>query len=470
MTPLDVTPPRTLSTIQFNSDTLNTFLSSILITFVLAFFNSTLHNLITLSHHDFFHYESYLRAYIFNSSDDSLTILQWILGQNPFTDSLLVDSKWRRTSRTTKWSRLIIPLLARGIVIAASIASIAMAIPIEKQFSRCEGGEFEAVLTNPRERDTVWQTNSLCTDLGLGTTLGTTSSRLSFCAEPLAKYEKSQLALDTAEDRARNVNAVEMEYDREFAHVTTFYTSRGLQRGVQFYIEWTPTGSDKLRSLYPSFDRSMHAEIALRAISSQAGNAGCAPLNESLGGGGGVAHSVVMHVNCRFDVETAVKEAESLFRGGLVWHKTRADVARVRMLAVTSETAAVSERTTDCPYTVDMNVIAVNLVPLSVILVFAFATNMTLSALLRSHGNVDDASFHLVKEAFSLDTTLNPLEVNVEDNGGPAGDDATKLPFLHMVCDDETTAHVGYLGSARCTVVDKAGEEERVVSCCAVRT
>lgn len=458
-TPLDVTPQQTMNSVQFDNEILNSFLSSIIITFILANLNSSIHKFINISKNDHFNYEAYVRAYIFNASDDALSILRWIFRHNTLT-----EKKWPRRRSTVKWTRLFLPALARTVIFVASIGSIAMAIPSEKIFSKCEGGEYEAVLTDPVTRPAVWRTNSLCTDLGVDTSLGKTSSRLSLCARTLAKFERSLLSF--REVKKELVNAMELEYDREYARVTTFFTSKGLQRGIQFYTEWTPTGSDKLRSLYPDFNESLHTAIALRAVKSQSGNSECdlqgLPVKE-------FKHKLRWNIACPFNVTTASTEVDGLFRSGLMWRKSYNRITRVRMLTTTTQTSIVSETVTDCPYSVTTSAPAINIIPLLMFLVFAHTLNIAVRLSLKAYGDVDDASFHLIKEAFSLDATLNPIQVNKEARGGFMGEHTTKLPFLKMHCDDNSTAHVGFLQSPLCTVVGELDVEHRVVSSCAHR-
>lgn len=125
---INITPELMLGTFQFENDPSNTVASSISVALILANFNFIIHNLVSLTHRNYFNYVSYLHSYIFSSSKEPFWSLSWIRGENSY-----FPAHWPQTKKNVVYERLFYPLLARTVIFILSITSIGLTIPLDRE-------------------------------------------------------------------------------------------------------------------------------------------------------------------------------------------------------------------------------------------------------------------------------------------------------------------------------------------------
>lgn len=429
---IDITPELTLSTIQFSSETVNTIVSSILVVLILVNFNSVVHKLVSLTHRNHFNYASYLRSYIFSSSDDPSRLISWLKGENSY-----LPEHWPQTKKKVVRSRLFYPLLARTLIFVLSIGSIALTIPGNREFNNCGAGDFTPRINFGGDSgDRV--ANSICSSTDLFTARGETNSTLNFCADSL--FEMPDGITINSE------NTVVVHYDDDKAQVSTFFANDGSDiRGFAFYLEWTKSSRSKLRSrfLEDELDVESHFAWALQALNLDERSNKCA-FDETLQSKteSGNSYTASRTVNCSINPQIARTDAEYVARTGLQW--VRMDTLQSRVEVTAGEDDRDYADFGGCPYTVSVSRPIVNLVPLAVALVMVFTFNLAVGFTIADRGDINEVSYHIMKEALGLDITCNPLQESAGNERGVGGSHLPLIEFQEFNCPDGTSAHGGF--------------------------
>lgn len=434
---IDVTPERTLSTIQFDSEMLNTIVSSILVVLIVVNFNSMVHKLVSLTHRNYFNYASYLRSYIFSSSDDVSRIFSWIRGGNSY-----LPEHWPQRKKKLVLGRLFYPLLARTAIFVLSIGSIALTVPGTRRFTGCGGGDFtpRIVISTEAEGDRV--TNSVCSSIDVITTRGETNTTLDLCSYPLLDdnlmAEFSELG-----------NYVLVSYYDTTGKATIQYAKRNdggfFVRAFEFYLEWTKYNDSKFRSKFdPSqFNSEIHFRLALQALNlDDSDRCGFTSDPKERANPGGNSYDLSRVVDCEINVITAQTDAEYIVREGLQWVKMDKIQPRVRVLP--GDDAEDYSDISECPYVVSVSRPIVNLVPLTVALVMIFTFNLAVGLTVANHGDIGEVSYHIMKEALGLDITCNPLQETDSNERGVGGSQLPLIEFREFNCPDGRSAHGGF--------------------------
>lgn len=428
--PLEYAPVFTFSTIQTGDDVLDTIITSILVTFILSNLNSMIVKIISRMHSDRFNFDSYLRLYIFNASDDLTRIYSWLKGENTY-----LSERHRGTKKQKVIKRLYWPLFARAIIFTAAILSIALAVPTERDFADCAAGDYQAVFVPNVEVDDEFTRNSLCVEIELILYRGTTSTTLNFCSEEIESLDISGSSQDG------NGNWVIMKYDQRTAVVSTVFHSDGVSKGLRFYIEWG-FNKNRLRSRLTIEDNpsssltlDVHRDFVMQVIK-RSGASDCEW--SSLNGDGSEIDYVVQNsVTCGFNTEEVARIAGLAAFQSVRWRFLKERQQRLKIPVLSNASPSL---TFDCPLVVSVSRPIVNIVPLCVAVLLSFVVNRAVGVTVSEQGNVDDATYHLIREALNLDVTCNPLE---EPMGStlPA---VPLIPYKTYQCDGVHT-HGGFL-------------------------
>lgn len=452
--PLEYYPRYSFSTVQTNNEVLDTIITSLLLTFILVNFNATIHKLVTVTHRDYLNYNSYIRAYIFAASDDITQIISWIRGRNSFLPEHMegVQSNEKRILR----SRLICPLFARAIVFFAAILSIALALPSDKVFSECSGGDFETVIKqlNQDENLNGYRANSLCSLVDLKPRRGTTPTTINLCAQEIT----DELTEDPIQEQSFD-NWCSFKFDPEEGVATVLFGSSGKTRGIRFYVEWTPSKNKKLRSILQTqdqgiLDASSQRENLRRAIK----DLECDLADEDSGNTDTGTYEITCDVDA-FDVEKAADNAERVFRSALRFHRTDDIQERLDIPVDGSDPKRIKE----CPFIITVSRPIINILPLAVTVVLSFTINMAVGFTVSERGSVDDITYHVIKEALGLDVTCNPLQEPKSQRGSGAS-----LPLIKLKkfwCNDGVSAHIGFLRAPEDREVEDMEEGRQLGQC-----
>lgn len=441
---IDITPELTLSTIQFQSETLNTIVSSILVVLIVANFNSMVAKLVNLTHRNHFNYASYLRAYIFSSSDDVSRIFSWLRGENSY-----LPEHWPPTKKKVVAKRLFYPLLARTAIFVLSIGSIALTVPSSREFNNCGSGDFAPRINfDPTsESNPPRVANSVCSIIDLRTERGETNTTLDFCVErttdDFGSFEPSE-----------GFHVI-VEYEDTEAQVsTTFFQNPPGQpdqkssEGFKFSLEWSKMSGAKLRSRFlpENLNAEMHFNIVLQALNDMGDKRSvpCAYKADSstINSQNGNSYKVSREVDCDFNAGVVAKDAEYVVRSGLEWVKQNTLQSRVMVTA--GEEEENYNDFNECPYSVSVSRPIVNLIPLAVALLMAFTFNIAVGLTVANHGDIGEVSYHIMKEALGLDITCNPLQESVKNERGVGGSELPLVEFREFNCPDGSSAHGGF--------------------------
>lgn len=443
MSSINVTPDWTFSTIQFDDEIANTIVSSILVVLILVNFNSMVHKLVSLTHRNYFNYASFLRAYIFSSSDDISRILAWARGQNSY-----LPEHWPNRRKKVVLSRLFYPLLARSLVFILSIGSIALTIPANREFKDCQKGDFTPFLADLNEDslNSFRVVNSLCSFIEVYTTRGDTNTTLNFCSYELndpPDYMTPDSPLPS------DKNFVYIDYNSSTGEILTLFggdiEGTYTTRGFLFYLEWTRTPLLKLRSLFQPdhLDCSKHFDLALAAVNLPRPGCAysdieptCATVGDDL-----KSYRANRSIDCGFNPKTATTNAALIFRSALRWEVVKERQDRV---AVTPGESIRYEKDTSCPYYVTVSRPIVNLAPLLVALAMIYTLNVAVGLTISEHGDIGEVSFHIMKEALGLDVTCNPLEETPSDEHHVGGSTLPLIRFCEFSCANGVDAHGGF--------------------------
>lgn len=445
---IDYTPPFTFSTLQFDNETINLVVTSLIAVLILANIGSIISKIVYFTRETKFSYDSWLRAFIFANSDNPIRILAWI-----FRGYVYRDKKWKRNSNKLRPGRLFIPLLARMIILLFSIASVAITIPSEKRIKGCNAVDY--VLTFDQTKATLSDVpNSLCLNIPLTSNRGSVLASAAYCTCPI-----SEDSLDI------EGSGVAVFRDEKQGRLRTIVYSQGKAHGTASYVEWkrTEDEKDKKGRVYRTdvspqgskLDQASHAEIAIRAIS--ASHEGCnrgEPRSSSNRETGTYGYRVPLE--CDFDTAKESEVVSSHLKNALSWVRTDDDELQRLVLEDTVTKNGTASRV--CPIEVSVQRPIVNIAPLILVLGGIFLVNIFVSIFVSKHSNALDAGFHIIKEALGHDCTSNPLEQSIDR------EELKEVQLRKWHCNGGG-AYVGFFGRHCDRAVNKFGNDATVCSC-----
>lgn len=422
---LDVTPPFTISTTQFNNETLNVIITSLLVVLILANIGSAISKLVYFTRETSFNYESWLRAFIFANSDDPLRLIQWARKRYVYR-----DMGWTRRPQVFRKRRMVVPLLARLVVLVCSIASVAITIPNEKKLEGCTGRGYKIRLDDS-DAEYKEGPEGVCTTIPLKSSRGTVRSTASFCECTSA----GRLQNDGDDDEEDSY--VYASHNKEDgALVIEVLLSNGTAHPFEsrvFYAEWRRADDDFTvfrTNISASLSPRETTDVLLRGLLT---TGSCTATDEvSKVGTDGIQQLVKCDPG--LNVTEEMPKLVGYLRSSLKWEEKgeQADWIQVNPNGNLS-------RSTECPITVTISRPIVNMVPLAIALVIWFGINVIVSHVVRNHGNALDAGFHIIKEILGHDTTSNPLE-EAKDRK-----EITEIELRNWRCSGGG-GHVGFIG------------------------
>lgn len=445
---IDYTPQFTFSTLQFENETVNLIVTSLIAVLILSNIGSIISKLVYFTRETSFSYDSWLRAFIFANSDNPIRILSWI-----FRGYVYRDKKWKRFTHKLCPGRLFFPLLARITVLLVSIGSIAITIPSEKRINVCNTVDY--VLTFDQTRANFSDLpNSVCLNIPLTSKRGSVLASAAYCTCPIGDdsvpIEGSGVAVFRDEKEGR---------------LRTIVYSRGKAHGIASYVEWKLTDDEKVKKgrVYRTdvspegskLDQVSHAEIAIRAISDshQGCNRGTPQSSTDTKDG---IYGYRVPLECDFDVAKESDAVSSYLRNALSWVRTDED--ELQRLVLEDTVSKVGAATKDCPIEVSVQRPFVNIAPLTLVLVGIFLINIFVSIFVGKHGNALDAGFHIIKEALGHDCTSNPLELPVDR------EEIRKVQLRKWRC-NEGGSYVGFIGRHCDRAVNEFENDATICSC-----
>eukprot|EP00178_Gracilaria_changii_P012745 TRINITY_DN35_c0_g1_i2.p1 TRINITY_DN35_c0_g1~~TRINITY_DN35_c0_g1_i2.p1 ORF type:complete len:482 (+),score=60.99 TRINITY_DN35_c0_g1_i2:311-1756(+) len=447
---IDVTPQSTLSTIQFQSEVLNTVVTSLLTTLVIANLVSVINRLIFLSRQDHFSYRAFARSYVFLNSDDPLLLLHWLRGRYHFRQTNHSPAHHRIRKR-----RLIAPLFARLCMLVVSISSIALALPSEKRLDACSRGDHTVVLMPPANRPvlTAQQMFQVCSQIPLETRLGTVRSTASYCSFAVTPGDISALQnLASLGQNFPGFGFIGAGYSNATGMLISMIYSGDRMEAIASFVQWDTENGDRYHSLLPSWNARQHLEVLARGVSSSSGQE-CSILLS-------VDHNTedmslsVAQLSCTFDASDAIRYASASLRESLSFQKD--DTLALRARSIEGSDFRMERR---CAVDVTVTRPLINIVPLLIGLTMAFFLNIVVMLLVSRYGNAMDSAFHLVREVLGHDTSANPLQIST------SGEDVERVALRKFVCADGISGHMGFVHGAGDRVVERFEDRIRVGRC-----
>eukprot|EP00178_Gracilaria_changii_P012748 TRINITY_DN35_c0_g1_i6.p1 TRINITY_DN35_c0_g1~~TRINITY_DN35_c0_g1_i6.p1 ORF type:complete len:481 (+),score=52.81 TRINITY_DN35_c0_g1_i6:77-1519(+) len=446
---IDVTPQSTLSTIQFQSEVLNTVVTSLLTTLVIANLVSVINRLIFLSRQDHFSYRAFARSYVFLNSDDPLLLLHWLRGRYHFRQTNHSPAHHRIRKR-----RLIAPLFARLCMLVVSISSIALALPSEKRLDACSRGDHTVVLMPPANRPVLnaQENFQVCSQIPLKTRLGTVRSTASYCSSAITFGDiPGQQDLASAAQNISSFGFIFANYDNTIGKLTSVIISGDRLEAFSSFVKWDTENGDRYHSLLPSWNGRQHLEALARGVSSSSRH-DCSILgfNDNTDG----TSSLLAELSCAFDASVAVRYASASLRESLSFRKHETLSLRARLIEGLG-----SRLERRCAVDVTVTRPLINIVPLLIGLTMAFFLNIVVMLLVSRYGNAMDSAFHLVREVLGHDTSANPLQIST------SGEDVERVALRKFVCADGISGHMGFVHGAGDRVVERFEDRIRVGRC-----
>ncbi|KAI0557618.1 hypothetical protein FGB62_282g01 [Gracilaria domingensis] len=448
---IDVTPQSTMSTIQFQSEALNTVITSLLTTLVIANLVSVINRLVFLSRNDLFCYRSFARAYVFLNSDDPLRLWYWLRGRYEYRGDKEPPLRHKIRKR-----RLIAPLFARLCILVVSIGSIALALPSEKRLDACSRGDYNLVQSVPNRELVVPERSDVievCAQIPLETRLGTVRSSASFCSFALSIGDLATLAdLSSSVQELPDISAVAVGYENSSGLFASVVLSRGSFQGIGAFVEWRAENGDRFRSLLPSWTADRHVQVVVDAINSFSEEECSVVL--SVDESNDVGTFRVAALDCNFDADAAIRHISIRMRESLSFQREQGNSLKARLV---DGSEFRTSRT--CAIDVTVQRPLINIVPLFIGLVMAFVLNVTVMCLVSRYGNTMDGAYHIVREVLGHDTGANPLQIDT------SGIDVENVALKKFVCADGVSAHVGFIRGVGDNVVEDFGSGLRVGRC-----
>lgn len=445
-------PESSLSTIQSKSDVLNNIVTGLITTLVIANIGSIVNRLVALSKKDSFSLRSYTRAFLYANSDDPLLLFSWLRGRYDFR---VEDGSHSELQVRNK--RLILPLLARCIILMVSIGSIAIALPSEQVVDACSGGDF-AVYQEPLKnlpQPSPLRLNQLCIPLSMESRLGTVRSTLSKCTTFFPAVNVSQLSsiLDITKGVESRFAFIQAAYAPNSGALLTAMFSRGNIILVGTWIEWRLSNGDVFWSTITDYNPTIHLDILTGAVR-RAANSSCETVHSStpifeFSKDGHIRQLRVF--NCSFNPEEVVYHAIESVTRSLHFREQNELALRLRFSSNELDRLCAAEVTITRPL--------MNIVPLSIAAAVSFALNKIIAAVLTSRADVTHLGFHIVRELFGHDTSANPLQQ------GTAQEPDESVPIRRYVCADGVSAHVGFIEGEGDEEVQQFDDNTQVACC-----
>ncbi|KAI0558171.1 hypothetical protein FGB62_229g012 [Gracilaria domingensis] len=451
---IDFTPQHTLSTFQFQSEALNTVVTSLILALIIANFGSVVNRLIFLSDKNVLSYRSLARSHVFLNSDDVLKILYWVRGRYDFqiSDHPPAQHKLCR-------SLLIVPLCARVLILVVNIGSIALALPSEKRLDACSRGDYALVQRLPEtpftlgEQEVDIQFDQPCTRIPLEASLGTVRSSASYCSVRVALgvISAQQEIVSLTEER-QSPGYIAFVHVEHAGEVGTLVASNGTLQTFSSFVQWNTENEQVLNSVWTSFDPETHRNVVVQSLR-LATQLRCNVIaSDRTDTELGVWHGTFL--DCAFNANQVQRYASAGVRESMSFRKESGIAPRAWISGPrrgTTESVCAVDITATGPLT--------NIIPLTVALVVMFGLNMAIRWFVSQNGNVTDAAFHLAREILGHECGANPLQMSASGAG------VKQVELQYFECADGVSAHVGFLKGSGCEIV-KHFSDGRILSRC----
>lgn len=426
---LDVTPDFSFSTIQFNSEVANAIVASLLTVFILINIGSAVSKLIYCTRGKSFDFDSWNRSFIFANSDDPIRIISWMSHNYVYREKGVGVERYRNK---LKLQRLLLPLSARIFILVASIASVAVSIPGDKQLSGCENGDYQ-LRFDPQAQGKANILNRACFDIPMTSRLGQVTSVASYCTCPVL------FDIEDSENLEGITRVIVVKYTS--GRISTIIYGRGIGAGSDAYVQWDNTRNSNEKGVYfysdlGKLDQRVFLDIVVRAIRRESGEECPQDFNPQPGT---ITGSFFVDLNCSVYPVDLIKNVEAYVRNAMQWTRLEAGEKEVRIRIDTTEANPQPKPRGDCPISVNVTRPIVNILPLGLMLLLLVVVNLVVSFATSAHGNALDAGFHLIKETLGHDTTSNPLEENEERK------EVVDLDLRNWRC-GVAGAHIGFIG------------------------
>ncbi|KAI0557410.1 hypothetical protein FGB62_305g06 [Gracilaria domingensis] len=429
--PIRFYPRASLSTIQFENDTLNNIAAGIITTVIISSLGSIINRLVALSKRDVFSFNSFTRAFLFNNSDDPLLIWSWLRGRYDFR-----GNDGSHTSLKVEYKLLIAPLAARCTILVISIGSIALALPSEKSLDACSGGDYTVHLEPPT---TVTSGSRLslfehCPPLKLESSVGKVRSSLSLCSFYFPSVDsQSEYEIVQFMESEGIPGAIAASYDTQTGIViSTLYSGKEIIL-MGMMVHWRLSNGDILHSLFADYNSTLHLSVLADGIS-HAVNSSCEIKQAVFPDSDGDDSRSFGTLDCSFVPEDMAGQVVSALTSSIRFRK-QDDIAQPVLKY--SATSSVKERI--CGTEVTISSPLVNIVPLLIAAVISFTLNKIIKIVLSSREDVTHLGFHIVRELLGHDTSANPLQ---KDKAQQADD---RVNMRRYICADGMSAHVGFV-------------------------
>ncbi|CAN8062111.1 unnamed protein product [Agarophyton chilense] len=447
---IDFTPHFTISTLQFQSEALNTIATSLLTTLLIANLGSIINRLVFLTHRDYFSYSSFARSFVFLNSDDPLRLWFWIRGRYDFRANNRPPAHHRMCKRY-----VITPLCARMAILFVSIGSIALALPSEKRLNACSRGDYTIIQSELSAQPNVSPQELLrvCSQIPLKTDLGTVRSTASYCSFMTTPGDIPSLTnLASLMENLTTMGVIGAGYFKESGLLLSIIVSGDRIQAISSFVEWKTENNDLYHSVLPYWNSERHLKSITDGLT-QALEKECNVLSTSLEDMGDDSLLVGL-VDCTFDANFAIRYVSASVRESLRFQKK--ERLALRTLA---KGDSISEARRICAVDISVSRPLLNIVPLFVGVVIAFCLNLAVVVSVSRHGNAMDAAFHLVREVLGHDTGANPLQISARKK------EEGSIPLRKFVCADGVSAHIGFVQGLGDVVVEEFSSGRTVGRC-----
>ncbi|CAN8065883.1 unnamed protein product [Agarophyton chilense] len=418
------TPKPTFSTLQFESETLNNIIVALLTALIIANVGSFTNRLVSLCQKGVFNFDSYTRAFVFDTSDDPVQLLSWLRGRYELDTSSGSSKKFRLNRK-----HIIMLLLARGVILAINIGFIAIAIPSEKRLDACSGGDyivFQTSLESPLPSSTPFS-DQLCVPLNISSSLGTVRSILGMCSTFLSPSDIDGPSITKKDLEGLQGTILHAKYNKTSGYLVSRLYSKDVFAIIGTYVQWRLVNEEVLISTVADWNGTVHVGVIADAMRQFYGP-GC---------------STMPYVPPDIEDDDS---SYALMNCSVVGLVGIIPVAVVHSLNFRKEhrpslrlTTPGARMTWKCATEISVSRPLVNMVPLSIGLVIAFCLNKIVAAKLSSRFNIMHMSFHVVRELLGHNTSANPLQISLEE------DQVDEVAFGKYVCADGISAHVGFI-------------------------
>lgn len=336
-----------------------------------------------------------------------------------------------------------------------SIGSTFIAVHSEKTLDACSGGDYALYQRPVRELDTGGSAvlNQLCVPLDLNSSLGEVRSSLSMCSFFLPIIDSDFAKVVSKTEELRVPGLLMAGQDLKIGALFSVLVSSKKVVVLGFGVKWAMPNGDVFHSKVSNYDSYVHLGVLADAVR-QATNSTCEirrvePISDS-------ANGVVMaSLDCAFPPEKVLNTVLVAVKKSLHFQEQEEVALRHRTFA--NGSGVMDSRT--CAAEITINRPLMNLIPLVIGAVAAFAVNKTTAALLSSRADVTHLGFHMVRELLGHDTRANPLQHGKEQ------EQDQRVTMQRFVCINGESAHVGFMEGDGDRVVQHL-EDSGHVACC----